>query len=423
MKTTSITKNGKTVYRVYLGQDSNGKKRYKQFKTEEDASTWVEDELNRQREHGKLTANLDGVLVAVWNRMDKELKALGSSLEQAGSETARRLKSVRKEGTAKACLNAFIASKIKQGRKPAYISDIKSRCLRFLEEHPSGLLARSISPELIRVHLDDLPGATLQRDNQYRNLGAWLRWAVHHGWIGLDPMPPKLRGMAAKAPRGEAVILAPSKAKSLLLATLTSNEKDVSPCGLDVMPFVALSLFAGIRPAEFRKNVYEKNGTKKVIDLNWSDITPEGIRISAELSKTGLARVIPLHETLKRWIEFHFLWRKTNTGPILPPRWRETWDGWRKNYWVDEQGKQIKWHADQLRHSFGTYQLAITKNAGQVALEMGNSQNIVLKHYWQSKTLQNEAEEFWGLHPVATLGPKLAKKMDNPATPGGFFDR
>lgn len=423
MNVTSIEKNGREVFRVYVGQNAAGKKRYKQFKTEDDASTWVDNELERQKEHGKLTAGLDGVLVATWNRMDTELKALGSSLEKAGSEMAKRLKSVRKEGTAKACLDAFIAAKIKQGRKPAYISDIKSRCLRFLEEHPADLLARSIAPEMIQVHLDDLPGSSLQRENQSRNLGVWLRWAVHHGWIGSDPMPPKLRGMAAKTIRGESVILSPDQTKALLDATLLSNEKGMSPCGLDVMPFVALSLFAGIRPAEFRKRVYDKKGKRKFINLDWTDITPDGIRISAQLSKTGMARVIPLHKTLKLWITFHYAFRKTNRGPILPPRWRETWDTWRTKHWVDAEGNPISWHADQLRHSFGTYRLATIKNAGTVALEMGNSANVVLKHYWNWNTLEEDAEQFWSLHPITTLGPKLSKKIRNPDEVGGFFDR
>jgi hypothetical protein len=276
---------------------------------------------------------------------------------------------------------------------------------------------------MIQAHLDNLPGGSTQKDNQYRNLGAWLRWATHHGWLGSDPMPKKLRGIAAKAARGTAVILSPVQTKDLLTATLMSNKEGMNPCGLDVMPFVALSLFAGIRPAEFRKRVYDRNRKRKTINLNWTDITPDGIQISAELSKTGMARVIPLHKTLKLWIDFHFAFRRINTGPILPTRWRETWDAWRLKHWVDPAGTPIKWHPDQLRHSFGTYRLAIVKNAGQVALEMGNSPDIVLKHYWRWNTLEEDAEKFWNLHPVTVLGPNMATTIKRPAQKGGFFDR
>jgi len=423
MKISSVKKHGKIVYRVYAGNDLKNKRIYKQFKTEEDAATWIKDELVRRKAHGRLTAGLDGALVSGWNKIDKQLREYQTNLLKIGEEALQRLQCVKMEGTPTACLEKFVEFKIKQGRRPAYTSDLKSRCLRFIETLPPDLPAKSIMPEHIQAHLNDLPGEMTQRDNQYRNLGAWLRWATHHGWIGSDPMPRKVRGKAAKITKGEAVILSPDKARSLLEATILSNENKTVPCGLDVMPFVALSLFAGIRPAEFRKRVYDKKGKPKVLNLDWSDITPEGIRISAELSKTGLARVIPLHETLKRWIEFHFLWRKTNTGPVLPSRWRETWDGWRKKYWVDQQGEEIKWNADQLRHSFGSYRLAIVKNAGQVALEMGNSPDIVLKHYWRWNTLEDEAEEFWGLHPVAALGPKHSKKLKDQKTTGGFFDR
>jgi hypothetical protein len=34
-----------------------------------------------------------------------------------------------------------------------------------------------------------------------------------------------------------------------------------------------------------------------------------------------------------------------------------------------------------LRHSYASYRLAAIQNAAQVALEMGNSSEIVFKHY------------------------------------------
>ncbi len=42
----------------------------------------------------------------------------------------------------------------------------------------------------------------------------------------------------------------------------------------------------------------------------------------------------------------------------------------------------MKYKRNALRHSFGSYRMETVKNAGQVALEMGNSAAIVMKHYF-----------------------------------------
>ena len=43
----------------------------------------------------------------------------------------------------------------------------------------------------------------------------------------------------------------------------------------------------------------------------------------------------------------------------------------------------VKWKRNALRHSFGSYRMEQTKNAGQVVLEMGNSAAVVMKHYFE----------------------------------------
>jgi hypothetical protein len=42
---------------------------------------------------------------------------------------------------------------------------------------------------------------------------------------------------------------------------------------------------------------------------------------------------------------------------------------------------RVTYKRNALRHSFGAYRMEMVKNAGQVALEMGNSAAIVMKHY------------------------------------------
>ena len=128
MNVTAITKNGRDVFRVYLGV-VEGKKRYKQFKTEPDATTWVENEVARQQAHGRITAGLDGSVVAAWAELDKKLRGYGTSLKQCAQQTIDRLKYVEIIGSPEECLDAFIQYGIREELRPAYLSDLRSRCL------------------------------------------------------------------------------------------------------------------------------------------------------------------------------------------------------------------------------------------------------------------------------------------------------
>lgn len=56
------------------------------------------------------------------------------------------------------------------------------------------------------------------------------------------------------------------------------------------------------------------------------------------------------------------------------------------------------WPQDALRHTFATMHLAKWQNAEACSLLMGNSRQIVLRHY-RGLVTREEAERFWNLRP------------------------
>ena len=72
----------------------------------------------------------------------------------------------------------------------------------------------------------------------------------------------------------------------------------------------------------------------------------------------------------------------------------------------------ITWEENLLRHSFGTYRLAVTKNAATVAEEMGNSAGVVRTHY-TNVAGPAEATAYWRVAPSrqskSVLAPFVAK--------------
>ena len=61
-----------------------------------------------------------------------------------------------------------------------------------------------------------------------------------------------------------------------------------------------------------------------------------------------------------------------------------------------------------LRHSFGSYRMEMVKNAGQVALEMGNSAAIVMKHYVDIVEAA-AAREYWNIRPLPRSDRKVVR--------------
>lgn len=118
------------------------------------------------------------------------------------------------------------------------------------------------------------------------------------------------------------------------------------------------------------------------------------VRISSDLAKTGTPRLVPDNPTLQAWLD----WlgeRMDLTGPIVGSRFRVRWGDWKKIHSPD-----IPWEKqDVLRHSYGTYRVSQAQEIGRVAIEMGNSEAIVKKHYWDALRSQKEADEFWSISP------------------------
>ena len=58
----------------------------------------------------------------------------------------------------------------------------------------------------------------------------------------------------------------------------------------------------------------------------------------------------------------------------------------------------FNWKANGLRHSFGTYHYAMFESADKTSKQMGNSPEIMHKHY-KGLCSHAEAVKFWALRP------------------------
>jgi hypothetical protein len=67
-------------------------------------------------------------------------------------------------------------------------------------------------------------------------------------------------------------------------------------------------------------------------------------------------------------------------------------------YLVCAAAAGVKWKHNALRHSYISYRVAAAKNVAEVALEAGNSPDMIFQHYRELVT-GKAAKEWFGITP------------------------
>lgn len=130
----------------------------------------------------------------------------------------------------------------------------------------------------------------------------------------------------------------------------------------EFLPVVALGCFAGLRTAELCR-------------IEWRDIDLAGgfIHVGADKAKTASRRLIPLQPNLAQWLAPY----AKHTGKV----WKVTTNDLQHVRAALVKASGIAWKANGARDSYISYRQAEIQDAAQVALEAGNSPNVVFKLY------------------------------------------
>ena len=148
--------------------------------------------------------------------------------------------------------------------------------------------------------------------------------------------------------------------------------------------YYALLYFAGLRPGELERLAPE---AKSLINLK-----TRTIKVPAKVSKTRHERQVVISDNLAMWLEYA-------PEPILP-----------KNF--DRLAKLVRKHFklshDEARHSYISYYVALHRSVGDAALQAGNSETIVRRHYLNLHP-KDDGGDFFKIAPynLTTYGGKL----------------
>lgn len=154
----------------------------------------------------------------------------------------------------------------------------------------------------------------------------------------------------------------------------------------ELAPYLALCLFAGIRPSEAAR-------------LEWKAISIDRreVFIDAAISKTHDDRYVEMSENLAQWLFKH----RRPAGTVYFSR----------KYLDDIRNESgVRWEHDCMRHSFGSYHLAAYENAGKTSLQMGHRSLGMLFEHYRRAVRKEDALQFWAIIPeTATLTAKASQ--------------
>jgi integrase len=172
------------------------------------------------------------------------------------------------------------------------------------------------------------------------------------------------------------------KVDDTAIKVLTVNQAKamlVNANDFGLLPYVAIGLFCGIRSSE----MLSMNG-------NHVDFANGVVHVPANVAKGRQKRTVIIQPALTIWLEP--CKKDLAKGQPLVENFRKSFDDLR------EAAKITDWPTNGLRHSFASYYLAKFRNVPDTAYQMGNSPEVIKRHY-DAVVLPAEAEKFWNLRP------------------------
>jgi integrase len=261
----------------------------------------------------------------------------------------------------------LIQHKREKGRCETYLKDMRLRLERFAGAFHCPI--SSVSTAQVEQFLLNL-GVTGRTQNNFRRMiGTLFHFAVKRGYLPKDHSGVEDVELATETPP-DIGIFTPEEMGKLLGAARP-----------EIVPFVALGGFAGLRHAE-------------VLRLDWGQVNfgSGHIEVTAKNSKTKVRRLVPMHENLQRWLLPH----RRESGPVA------MFENMTKQLLWLARDSQIAWRHNALRHSFVSYRVAEIQNVAQVAHEAGNSPRIIERNYLK-RVVPPEATRWFGIMPPSKL--------------------
>ena len=292
--------------------------------------------------------------------------------ENTLSDTIREYLGVRSRDAEKGIISA------------RHYQSIKKELNRFGLAFPETLLGEITTPD-IAGFLDDRITTLKTWNNRRGYLNTFFRFCEERDWRSGNPIK-KLPHQRIRRQRGTAETLTAKESETLMHFAetydgLTDSQRRAGKKGtLGVMAnFVALCLFAGIRP-DYRDGEISKLREEDI------DLETGVIRIEPEVSKINEKRTVQIQPNLDKWFRRYPL----TEYPIVPANVKRMYRVVRDSVGAGH---------DVLRHTYISMLVGKFRSVGEASLQAGNSEAVIRRYYLDVKPI-GEADKFWNVRPM-----------------------
>lgn len=306
-----------------------------------------------------------------------------TTLREAADFTRTHHPKMMSSATVQQVVDEFVQVKVKEGLSHLYLRDLRTRLARFADYFRCPVAAIA-TPDLVRF-LNDVGGGRRNRRNHLTTIGTLFKHCkmmghLPDGHAGISKIPKP-----RKDPRE--ISIAPVEVMRTLLGTTNT----------DIMMAVALGGFSGLRSEEIKR-------------LRWEQVRfDEGhIEVMAQHAKTGVRRLVPLTENLRAWLLPH----RKREGKVIG------YVNLSNQFEKVAKKLKVQWKRNFLRHSFISYRVAVIKNLPQVAIEAGNSVNVIQRDYLKVVTEQY-GKEWFSIFPGAPENIVVMPPLETPPVAAG----
>lgn len=358
------------------------------FKTRDEAKEYAQELAKKYREHGSQASGIRPALAEDATKAAELLKGYGKTLTDAAAFLVDALKAEKASKLTGEAVDAWLASC--SSLRPRSLKSYNQTAKRIKEGLPARTLS-TITPEEMAqaVGIENASGASAAV--HYRNARAFWKWSAKKGWCNGEVFE---KVDAPKAKKGSNIsVLDPTEAEALIRTAETHFPQAVAS--------FALQLFAGIRSEEINR-------------LTEKDVSPEGIELGEDATKTGSRRHITPSETLAAWLrKYPFKpcsnWNKVNAACRYLAGWKVVPDATTLEAHPLDEGFQDRptWPQNVLRHSHATYSVAYGLPLQDLLFEFGHTASpTILRRHYVGRADKKQAIAYFAISPKGTKAKK-----------------
>jgi len=267
------------------------------------------------------------------------------------------------------------------------LKDIRLQ-LEMLKKHFPNQTLSQLSRDGLALHCQRGNASPKTFNNRRGILFTFFKFAFFKDWLATNPLE-KVPHLRIAHRRGSAKTLSTEQAEKLMRHVETL-------AGGAYVPFFALALFAGIRPCLRAGEILKLKREQVRLDTGVIHIEPE-------VSKVRMKRNVTIQPNLAAWLTAYPL----DKFPIIPANLQHERARIAQTFGLSH---------DIMRHTFISMHVAKFRSMGEAALQAGNSESIIRKHYLDLKTAA-DGEAFFSIMPDQRRDPAIASdEMPVPVT-------